>query len=77
MVTRISIMSYKILYNWQVTEPMSVLILKVHRALCLVFLICVCYFLRVAVCVCASRVHLLLEVGCHVLSDTAYMSVLA
>lgn len=40
--------------TWQVTEPMTVFILKVNKAPCLVFQ-CVCCFSRVAICVCASR----------------------
>lgn len=56
-------------------------ILKVYRAPCLVFW-CVCVvcvlFLHVAVLVCVRPEFTSFpEVGCHVLSDAAYMSVLA
>ncbi len=41
--------------NWQVTEPMSVLILKVNRAPCLVFwCVCVCVCVCGSLCVCVS-----------------------
>lgn len=54
------------LCKWQVTEPMSALILKVNKAPCLCvylfFGVSACVlFLRVVicVCVCVSQVHLL------------------
>ena len=62
----------KLLNRWVFLFP------KVKRTPCFWFVMCVCeLLLGVAVCLCASRVHLHPEVGCHVLSDTTYMSVLA
>ena len=57
---------------------MSDWILKVNRAPVFPFLLCVFVFF----CVCVGSEHVcefasLPEVGCHILSDTAYMFVLA
>lgn len=69
-------MPYKILCIWQVAELMSVFIAESKQGTSCGFWYVIFEPLFLFVCV-RLGVHLLLEVGCHVLSETTYMSVLA